>query len=407
MKVSRRALGLALFGLVLSACGSGATEGKGGASGETYKIGINDDFSGPIAFAGIPLEAGFRTYIDYVNKEKGGVNGRQIELKTLDNRADAAVGLSNYQELVRDFGAIATVGYSSSLVWASTGAAAERSKVAQIGHSGTNQLGDGTPPKYLFSVTQTQEIGMQAQFEFLDQLASKEPQTNPKVGIISINSASGPEFNALVDDFAAERGWKVLDPQGVDFAASDCAAQASAIAAEDPTFIVSNMTNSGEDIVCMKALRAKGWDGPVVNSSYNPVEKTYETLADPNWYSERLTVWAEDKTEPGAVTLLKRAVKYGHDDKIDHDFSLGYVMGMLIEAALEKCGAKCDAEAFAGALESVGKIDTQGIAGPNFGYTDGKYGHTASVENKIFQWDPKLKQSVAVTDWICGVKARC
>lgn len=400
---------IAVLGIALAACGGGsessAGSGSSGGGGASFKIGFNDDLSGPIAFAGTANQAGFMSYIDYVNKEQGGVDGKQIEVKALDNRADGAVALSNYRDLARSYKALATAGYSSSVAWSAAGAAADQTKVTQLAISGVDKW-TVEPHPYLFKVGQTQEVGLEIQFAYLDKLA-KEMGGTPSVGIFTITTASGPVFEAAARKQLAKRGWKVTDTQAVDPGASNCSAQASAMAASKPTMIVSNLESAGEDVVCYKALESRGFKGPIVNSFYSSSEKTFGQLASQTWNAERVFVWPTDKTVPAAQDMFERAKKYGHDDKIGDFFSDGYLTAMLTVKALQACGADCDPEGFRAALEKISTLDTGGLAGPHFGFATGANGHMAAPDGKIYLWNAGKKQSVPTSDWICGLQSRC
>lgn len=404
-----RALGLFVaLSVALAACGGGSESGGGGSGasgGEPYKIGFNDDLSGPIAFAGTVNLAGFMTYIDYVNKEKGGVNGKQIKVDTVDNRADGAVALSNYRDLVRS-GALATVGYTSSVAWSAAGAVADRTKVVQLGLSGVDKWTEEEHP-YLFKYGQTQAVALNIQFQHADDLVEKEGLENPTVGIFTITTASGPIFEEAAKKLAAERGWQIVNTQAVDPAASDCSAQAAKMAAAKPDLIISNLESAGEDVVCYKALDSRGFDGPIVNSFYSSAEKTFEQLKADNWNAERVYVWPTDESVPAAQTLNQRAQKYGHANKIADFFTDGYVAAMLVAKALETCGAECDAKGFRDSLEGISSLDTGGLAGPNYGFTTGPNGHMAAPEGKMYRWDGGEGQAVPTTDWICGLPGRC
>lgn len=403
------ALFATLILVVLSACGEDETEPTSGAaetSGEPYFIGFNDDLSGPIAFAGTALQGGFMTYIEHLN-ENGGVNGRPIEVKALDNRADGAVALSNYRELARD-GTLATVGYSSSVAWSAAGAAADQTEVTQIAISGVDKWTEEEHP-YLFKAGQTQDVAMNIQMQYADGLVEEMSLDGPpRVGIFTITTASGPVFEEAARASAVERGWPVVGVQAVDPGASDCSAQAAKLASANPDIIVSNLESVGEDVTCFKAMKSRGYDGPFVNSFYSAHENTLKVLESPDWHAERVFVWPTDKTVPAAVEMYARAQKYGHADKIGDFFSDGYVIGMLVEQALKDCGAECTPETFRDALEGIGKIDTGGLTGPNFGFTTGPNGHMAAPEGKMYVWSDEEGQAVQASDgWICGLSGRC
>jgi hypothetical protein len=85
---------LSLAGLLADACSS---SGSGHASGP-YLIGMSDDMSGPISPLDQEGAAGRQTYVDCLNAS-GGVNGRGVDLISLNNESNPALGRSDYQEL--------------------------------------------------------------------------------------------------------------------------------------------------------------------------------------------------------------------------------------------------------------------------------------------------------------------
>jgi branched-chain amino acid transport system substrate-binding protein len=76
---------------------------------EPILIGQSAPLSGPAAAAGTAFVGGARLYIDQVNRN-GGIQGRPIELRTLDDRYDPERAAANAQTLV-DAGAVSLFGF--------------------------------------------------------------------------------------------------------------------------------------------------------------------------------------------------------------------------------------------------------------------------------------------------------
>ena len=200
----RFAAAIAVGALVLTACASDPAEdeaadsGGSAATGDPYVIGFNDDLSGPISFAGLTNLAGVETYFDYVNEEKGGVNGRPIELMTLDNRADGATATANYTQLVEDEGALAVLGNSASSAWAASGRQAEQLQVTQMGYGNADEYFTTYHP-YIFKngMVGTQQAELLAQV-VEDYLFEGESE-GLSVAILASDTASGPVHISAVE----------------------------------------------------------------------------------------------------------------------------------------------------------------------------------------------------------------
>ena len=94
--ISRRqflaAAGVAAAASVLTACGggssastasSGAAAGSAAVSGDTVKVGVLGPLTGQVSVYGKAVVNGATLYLKQVN-EKGGVNGKQLEIITMD-----------------------------------------------------------------------------------------------------------------------------------------------------------------------------------------------------------------------------------------------------------------------------------------------------------------------------------
>jgi ABC-type branched-subunit amino acid transport system substrate-binding protein len=113
MRVNRRAgaraaAAAAALALLLSGCGGddGDGGGGGGAAGDTtgvtadsIKIGSHYPLTGPAAPGYSKIGPAAKAYFDYVN-EKGGVNGRKIDFKYLDDAYNPANTVQVVRELV-------------------------------------------------------------------------------------------------------------------------------------------------------------------------------------------------------------------------------------------------------------------------------------------------------------------
>jgi len=397
--VTRTSVALVALASIVTLAGCAA----GGTGGETeekdpYVIGFNDDLSGPISFAGLTNLAGVETYIDYVNEEKGGVNGHPLKLVSLDTRADGATSIANYKQLVEDEGAIAVLGNSASSAWAATGPLGDEYEVPMVGYGNADDFFINYTP-YLFKNgivgSQAAELLAQTVEDYLFEGESDDL----KVAILASDTASGPIHIAAVEEIAADRGWEVVQTQLVAIGATDCTAQAAQIAASGADVVLSNVTSVGEDIICFQQLEARGFEGPVVNTVSSAAENTYATLASPNWVGLRNFTWWEDDSVEGIKLMQERAEAYGHTSQLGAYSTDGYIAAMMLEAALLTCGDECTGPAVQAGLEGLTDLDTQGIGGPALGFTKGDLGHTIP-QARAYVWDDAKGRSVPLSDWL-------
>ena len=128
---------------VLSAliCASLLTAGLTGCGGEknadTIKVGGNLELTGGSATFGISSKNAIELAFKEIN-DKGGVNGKKLELVAADNKSEAAEAANAMQKLISQDGVVAVIGpnLSSSVIAAS--AINNGSKVLDITPMGTN-----------------------------------------------------------------------------------------------------------------------------------------------------------------------------------------------------------------------------------------------------------------------------
>ncbi|MCJ0764867.1 ABC transporter substrate-binding protein [Variovorax terrae] len=89
-----------------------AAQAEDGVSKTAVVLGQSVALSGPAATLGLPFSQGARLYFDRVNAA-GGINGRKIELVTLDDAGSPAATVANTQKLLAQ-GVLSLFGYYGS-----------------------------------------------------------------------------------------------------------------------------------------------------------------------------------------------------------------------------------------------------------------------------------------------------
>ncbi len=128
-----------LTALVLSTVLAGLAAGCGGGEkkADTIKVGANLEMTGGSASYGISSKNAIELAFKEIN-EKGGINGKQLELVVADNKSEAAEATNAMQKLVSQDNVVAVIGpnLSSSVIAAS--AINNSAKVLDIAPMATN-----------------------------------------------------------------------------------------------------------------------------------------------------------------------------------------------------------------------------------------------------------------------------
>ncbi|MFT3886988.1 MAG: ABC transporter substrate-binding protein [Arachnia sp.] len=145
MKLTRRSLlgataAAAIVGTVGCSAKPGAAPAPGGTgagnAGDTIKLGLNYELSGPVATYGQASVVGIKMAIKQVN-DAGGVDGKQLELVEYDNKSDAAEATTLANKLTTQDKVIATMGPATSGSFKATIPVANKNKVPAVSGSAT------------------------------------------------------------------------------------------------------------------------------------------------------------------------------------------------------------------------------------------------------------------------------
>jgi branched-chain amino acid transport system substrate-binding protein len=134
---------------VMAGCGSSTTSGDG--KGGTIKIGADLELSGGVASYGQSAKEGIELAIKEINKK--GINGKKLELVTVDNKSDAAEATSGALKLVSQDKVAAIIGAATSTNTLAQVQIANGNFVPLITPTGTNPavtVKDGKVNDYVF-----------------------------------------------------------------------------------------------------------------------------------------------------------------------------------------------------------------------------------------------------------------
>ncbi|GLY92924.1 amino acid ABC transporter substrate-binding protein [Actinoplanes sp. NBRC 103695] len=99
-KTFRQAAAVGAASIVLiSGCSSGGDDGGGDASSKKIVVGISLPLTGDFSEPGKGVQQGYQAWAKIVN-DKGGLLGRQVELKILDDQSNADRVVADYEQLI-------------------------------------------------------------------------------------------------------------------------------------------------------------------------------------------------------------------------------------------------------------------------------------------------------------------
>lgn len=335
---------LAAFALIATACGGGSTTAEGSeesteASSEPLVIGISLPLTGDFSQPGGAAKKGYEVWADMVNAG-GGILGRQVELKILDDASSQEQVVTDYNRLINEDKVPLILGTFSSLLNFPASTVAENNQMVLVAPAGGSPKIFEPEPKYYFFAQQ----------------ATAPRQAEPLVNYIkSLPESERPKTAAYVtqdDPFAAPviaNLQKLLEAEGIETTYSEIYPPettnfqpfASAIAAKKPDIIAQGAVF--EDGVNL----AKG----LIQIGYSP-KMMFQTSAPSNGkqYSDAIGLantegifyavsWSEKSPTPlNAEFVAKYQEKFGEGLVPEEDAADAFAAAQVLQAAVEGTG---------------------------------------------------------------------
>jgi branched-chain amino acid transport system substrate-binding protein len=131
---------VALLALVAAGCGSSNSSsnnggGNGGGGGKPITIGLSLPLTGDLSQPGKEASRGYKIWQDMINKS-GGLLGRQVQLKMVDDASDQKTIVTDYQRLISQDKVDLLLGTFSSLLNIPASAVAEKNGMLYVEPAG-------------------------------------------------------------------------------------------------------------------------------------------------------------------------------------------------------------------------------------------------------------------------------
>jgi ABC-type branched-subunit amino acid transport system substrate-binding protein len=214
----------------------------------------------------------------------------------------------------------------------------------------------------------------------------------PVVFAGTTNTPAGVEFQQNIATAAKKKGVDIVDYVGVLTTTTDFSTAAQQALKGNPKLLLVGMGDTAA-VRFNLAVRGLGSKVPMVNYAGGSGYSTLLQLRDPNYYVTRGIAYPTD-TSPGTKQFVEimKAAKIKNSTQF---LAQGYVQGVVLVAALKKCGKTCDGTKLRDTLDHlVVKTDGLTAASMRFGPTNHLGVTSASiwhlVNNKLIKVYDKL-----------------
>lgn len=336
MKLKKKASLFAAMTLVvglLAACGE---DGKS-SNGDTIKIGVNLELSGPVASYGSSEADGIELAVDEIN-DAGGIDGKTIEIVKVDNKSDNAEATSAAMKLIDNDKVVAIIGAATSGATVAQAEVANSNKTPLISPSGTSPSvtvqDNGTVNEFVFRTSFIDP--------FQGTVAANFAANDLNVENVAIYADNASDYSkglaaSFKEDFVAAGG-KIVAEESYIAKDSDFRSTLTRIKAANPEFIfipgyyeeVGLIVKQAREMgITVPLMGADGWDSPVLLelAGAEALNNTFTT----NHYS------SEDPD--GKIQNFNEKFEEKYDKLPDSFNALGYDTVYLLADAIERAGS--------------------------------------------------------------------
>lgn len=345
---------LAIAALTAGILASGGAHAQQGVTATTLVIGQSAPLTGANAELGNDIRNGALAYFAKVNAA-GGVNGRKIELTTLDDGNQVPRAEANTKKLVEETGVFALFGYASATL--------SRPALPTVEKHGVPFVGPftGADPMRVFNKNVYNIRGSYA--EELEKIVDHfVPLGIKRFSIVYYDDVVGKENLTAVERALKKRDLQVVSTASFkDRAKPDIAAGVKEIAKGAPDVVIlTTLYKATADFV--RLARSSGMGAQMASNSFpgaSPLAK--ELGKDGAGVIVATVVPPPGKRSLAIVQEYQAAIEKQLGTK-DYSFTSleSYIGAKVIVEALRRAGPKPSREAFMHALDGLKGFDTGG-----------------------------------------------
>lgn len=329
-------------------------------------LGQSVALSGPAQELGREMQLGAKTYFDVVNAN-GGIRGKKIVLRTLDDGYEPPKAEANTRKFVEDGDVLALFGYVGTPTSAASIPVATKAKVPFFGAFTGAELLRTPLNRYVFNVRASY-------FDETEAIVRQMTQGGvTKIAVFYQNDSYGQAGLAGVERALTKRKLQVVAKATVERNSTDVTAAIAAMQAAKPEVIVmiSAYASCAEFI---KQAKAKQIAAQFVNVSFvgtRALAKALGSAADGVMISQVMLPPTANKYP--LIVEYQKAMKAAGVTDLSYTSLEGYVAAKVFTEALRR-GGDTSREALIKSLEAMRNVDLGG-----FNVSFGPDNHNAST----------------------------
>jgi branched-chain amino acid transport system substrate-binding protein len=329
------------------------------------KLGNLVDLTGPTSDQGRDIAQGRTDAVQYLN-ERGGINGRKLELVSVEYGFQPPRAVAAYKKFVEEDKVLLVLGYGTPDTEALR-PYITKDKVPYLSGSYSGHLTDPRQTPYNFpgGIDYTSQIRI-----FLNYVKEtwKDGSRKPRVAFIYADNAYGRAPIEAGRQYAKEVGVDLVDEEVIPTVLTDATSQLLTMKKKDPDYAYINTNTQWVPVVLKDSLKL-GLRTKYVINNYGIDERTPGLAGDAAEGVigiQDVAYWGENV--PGMKTLMEFNRKQHNDAPRASPYMRGWLWVIVAAEAIKRAGDNLTGESVKNALESFKEFDTWGIT-PPFTYT--------------------------------------
>lgn len=333
----RRHAGVALWpivlvaALVLSACGSASS---GATSDKEVDLGLLVERTGALGFAGAMFENGFKLAIDEANDGGALPEGYTVKLAVENTASEPATAVQLFNRMAANKEIVGVACCAHTPFSDPLAPIAVRHELPVVNYSLTGP--DIPQPPYVYRAgldTETGRAGPTGNEALVKKLVA-DLGVSRTVVVGSTDKSSSAETFEVWKESVANAGGELVDAISVPSDKTNLNDTAASVVAESPDLVVAGLTGV-QGALLVKALRARGYEGPVAGSYAFGLPSLFETAGaslNDTYYSVAFSA----TLQLPAAQDMAAAFEEEFDTEPEMWAAQGYQAGRLMLAGLSK-----------------------------------------------------------------------
>jgi ABC-type branched-subunit amino acid transport system substrate-binding protein len=355
--------------------------GADGVTASTVTVGQSAAFSGPAAELGTQMKKGILAYFDQVNRS-GGVNGRKLVLKSLDDGYEGDRAAANTKKLINDEDVFALLGYVGTPTSEAAKPIFTDARVPFVGAFTGAELLRAPFNRYIFNVRASYYAETDAIVNLLARMELK------RIAVFYQNDSYGKAGLTGVERAMAKRDMKVAALGTVERNSVDVAAAVKEISSKDPqaVIMISAYKSCGAFI---KEMKKAGSNPQFMNVSFVGSKALAAELGDAGRGVgiSQVVPFPWNVGTPVVKDYQKHLAPSGGADDYNFGSLEGYIAAKIFVEGLRRAGNSPTREGFVTALETLRDYD---VGGFNVTYTPTDHNGSKFVELTVISRDGKF-----------------